>query len=94
MGHDYTIQEFSLESGDSNGGYALAWNIAAAPVPVPAVAWLMGSAVLGLLSLLRRRQLTDLVEPHMIGLITSDLWALGVTIGKLVPSLVSPHATP
>lgn len=54
-GHDYTLQVFSLESGDFNRGYALAWHIAATPVPLPAAVWLMGSAVLTMVSLSRRR---------------------------------------
>jgi hypothetical protein len=54
-GHDYTLQVFSLESADFNRGYALAWNIAAAPVPLPAAVWLMASVLLGMVTFSRRR---------------------------------------
>jgi hypothetical protein len=61
-GHDYTLQVFSIESGDFNRGYALAWNIAAAPVPLPAAVWLIGSGMMALVGSVRRRRRLDAIQ--------------------------------
>lgn len=42
-------------SGAGSAGYLGYWQVVAAPVPVPAAAWLLGSGVLGLATLARRR---------------------------------------
>jgi hypothetical protein len=40
-GHEYTMQVFSLQDDAFTWSYALAWNIAAAPVPLPASLWML-----------------------------------------------------
>jgi hypothetical protein len=40
-GHDYTMQVFSLQDDAFTWSYSLAWNITAAPVPLPATLWML-----------------------------------------------------
>lgn len=58
-GHSYELTVKSAEATNFSWAYALAWHTSpatAAPVPVPAAAWLFASAMLGLLGVNRRQR--------------------------------------
>lgn len=57
-GGRYELRVTTTETADFSWDYALAWRIetAAAPVPLPATAWLFAGGVISLIGLIRRRR--------------------------------------